>query len=396
MEFLMTRVRIVLALAVIALAGCSGRYTLDREHLNEPAPWPFFRGHADASGAVDGAFNGRLSVVWQHRTNGKPAGPLTVYYGTLVYPGTRKKVEFFDIATGDLLGKLKSGGYTQAGMVMSDSLGFYLLDARKHRLQAVNLLNHDDLWQLPVKEAAGGTILVNNSLIIGCASGQVLAVDPADGSTRWQTETGSRVSVPPSAGHGLIFQPVGQNQIVALDAADGSERYRVTLPSPVAAPVAVGSVVVAADIGGTVTAIVPSDGSVVWRQDVGHPIWAAPAVSETSVIVGTNGGDVVALDPATGKIRWRYHVLTVVRAAPLIAGSFVVTATMAGEVFVLNRTTGDLVDRVALKGAVTASPVTDGRRVVVATDKGYITCFGETDEHKSRSADARIHSQDGS
>lgn len=384
------------AASILILSGCSGKFKLNREQLADPVEWPYHRGQAESSGALEGSFNGKLTVLWEHRTSGKPAGPLTLYYGSLVYPSTRKKIEYFDMASGRHEGKLKTSGYTQAGMVIRDSLAFYALATRRNRVQAVNLLNQKDLWQRSVKEASAGTILVNNNLIIGSAAGGILALDPVDGSVRWKSDPKLRAAAPSSASHGLVFQPIDGGQVVALDASSGDERYRVTIGAQVTAPVAVTDRAFVADIMGDVTAFEPSNGSIVWKSSVAHPIWAAPAVTGSILVVGNSGGQVVGLDAATGEIRWRFETTKVVRAAPLIVDLYVVAANMAGEVFVLNRETGDLVDRTALRGAVTTSPVSDGRRVIVATDKGYITCFGDTDEHNRRPQDQRIHSQNGS
>ncbi|MCB2202119.1 PQQ-like beta-propeller repeat protein [bacterium] len=393
---MLRRILVALSLSLLMLPGCSSKYKLHRSQLSGTTPWPYFRGNSAASGATTGTFEGKLEVLWEHRTNGKLSGPMTIYYNTLFYPSTRKRVEFFDLQDGGLQGKLKTKGYMQAGLILDDTLAFYALAPKKDRVHGVNLLNQKDLWQRPVKDAAAGTILVNNSLIIGSSTGEVLALDPLDGSIRWKFGTESRIAVPASAGYGLIFQPVDGNEVIALDDTDGTERYRVSLKAPVAAPVALGNLACVADIGGTVTAFDPEDGTVVWQQSIGQPIWAAPAVSGTTLIVGNSGGQIIGLDANSGVIRWTFETHKVVRAAPLLVGSFVVAANLAGEVFVLNAQTGDLVDQATLKGAVEHSPVTDGRLVIVATDKGYITCFGESDEQNSRPADQRVHSQDGS
>jgi outer membrane protein assembly factor BamB len=387
---------LVLTCCSIALISCGGDYKLKRDRLAEPSPWPYFRGDIAATGATDGSWNGRLNVAWQHRTNSKPAGPLTLYHGLLFYPGTKNKVEIFELPTGKLTGKVKIKGHNQAGLIMHDSLAFYALGPKKNRVEAVNLVNQKDLWDRPVKDAAAGTIVVNNSLIVGSATGRILALDLFDGSIRWQTDTEARISTPASAGHGLIFQPVTGDQIVAVTDTSGEEQYRVDLTAPVAAPVAVGDLVYAGAIDGAVTAFRPSDGTIAWSADVGAPIWTAPALDSRYLIIGHSGGEAVCFDAATGRERWRFATSKVLRASPRIIGPYVVVGSLAGELFVLTTESGDLVDSTTLRGAVASAPVTDGRRVIVATDDGRITCFGESDEDYHATADQRIDPQDGS
>lgn len=389
----MRTLTVIFALAGLLLAGCSSKYRLNRDRLEIQSDWPYHRGAAAGLGLVEGSFDGRLKVVWQHRTNGKPAGPLTIYHDALVYPNTRKKIEFFDMDDGEAMGKMKITGHAATGLVAEDSVGFFALCARKNRVEAVNLLNRKELWQQPVKDAAPGSIILENSLIVSSGDGWVQALNLEDGSRRWQTNLESRCVAPPTAAFGLIFQPADDGRIVALDADSGTVVYRMELDGAIACAVAIDQLVYAADINGSVYAFDPIEGNPVWRAEAGGPIWCSPAVAHNTVVVGQSAGKVLAFDAGSGAEQWRFDCRTVVRAAPIVVGRYVVVGTMAGSLFVLDLVTGEQVDRTELSGAVAMSPVSDGRRVVVATEKGYITCFGEPNEQQHNPEDQRIHSQ---
>jgi outer membrane protein assembly factor BamB len=385
---------LALLLPLLLVLGCAAPFELKRYEVDDQrTPWPYYRGDASATGSKDGTFGGRLNQLWRHRSSAKPAGPLTIHDSVLVFAGSKKKIEFYGLETGGLEGDIKTKGFPETGLIVYDSLGFYSLASRKDRLEAYNLINHKSLWKRPVKNAAPGSILVNNRLLVSSANGMLLALEPFTGEKVWQFEAKGRFVAPASAGHGLIFQPGDHGIIYALSAEDGSEIYRVTLKAEIVSPVAVSGLAHATDLEGNVYGISPDDGSIVWTTAVGGPLWSPPAVAGRQVVVAHSGGDVVALEASTGAERWRYAALEVVRAAPVIVGKFVIVGTMTGRLLVLDFETGNLVDETKLDGAVTVPPVSDGNIVIAVTDKGYITCFGDTYE-QSAPVSFRIQSQD--
>lgn len=381
-------------LPLLLLLGCASPYGLKRYEVDDQrTPWPYYRGDASATGSKDGTFSGRLNEVWHHRSSAKPAGPLTIHDSVLVLAGSKKKIEFYGLEAGALEGTIKTKGFPETGLIIYDSLGFYSLAARKDRLEAYNLINHKSLWKRPVKNAAPGSILVNNRLLVSSANGVLLALEPFTGEEQWQFEADGGFVAPASAGRDLIFQPGDHGIIYALSPEDGSERYQVSLKAEIVSPVAVADLAYASDLEGNVYGISPEDGAIAWTTSVGGPLWSPPAVAGRQVVVAHSGGDVVALDASTGAERWRYAASEVIRAAPVIVGKFVIVGTMTGRLLVLDFETGSLVDETKLDGAVTVSPVSDGNIVIAATDKGYITCFGDTYE-QSAPVSLRIQSQD--
>ena len=92
-----------LLVLLVSIAGCSSQYRINRKAINQPSAWPFYHGDLSASGAVaEGDFNGQLNILWENGTGGKPAGPMTIYNSTLIFPESKKKIRYYDINTGQL------------------------------------------------------------------------------------------------------------------------------------------------------------------------------------------------------------------------------------------------------------------------------------------------------
>jgi len=371
----------VLVLVLLALGGCGARYRIDREKLAQASPWPFARGAATCVGAVDsGHFSGRLDLIWRVKCSDKPAGPLSVYHGSLVYPGTKKKVRFFDTETGRGLGVLKTRGVPQTGVVMNDSLAYFCLSPKHNRLYAVDLLNGRTVWKGSVKDAAPGSIIVSDRLLISSSEGKLVAFNLATGETVWRFSAEGRFVASASSKAGMLFQPDDRGVLHGLSLQDGHEVFRTETDGPLVSAVAVADRIYAADMLGHVYAIDPDSGRIVWRTELGGPIWTTPAVSRGRVFVGHSGGELVALDTDTGDELWRFETIEVIKASPLALDVYVVVGTMGGKLFLLDAAGGKLLATQQLEGAIAYPPVTDGRRVFVATQSGRIAALGEPDE----------------
>ena len=374
--------------------GCSHTYHLSPEEMNKPSVWKFARQSVAGDAAVSGetTYSGALDILWEHGVGGKPAGPLTIYHETLIYPSTKKKIRFYDIATGKYKGRLKSKGPVYSGVVIADSLAFFAISPPKRRLYCFNLLTGKKVWKRRIKDTPGGPIIVENRLLMSSTAGVITAYDLFTGKVAWSYKTDERFISPAVYGAGLIYQPGDKGKIYALNPQNGSEEFCVQLDGPVSG-VAVGEHrLIAATVTGHIYGMNPRDGLVLWNVSFESPIWAAPAVTSQYTVIGLNSGEIVALNTRDGIEKWRFETVEVVRTSPIVVGSKVITGTVGGTVFSLDIGDGRLVDKRKLNAAITVNPVSDGNRVLVATAKGAIICFGEHDEQQSQ-ADKRIDSQ---
>ncbi|UCG62285.1 MAG: PQQ-binding-like beta-propeller repeat protein [Candidatus Zixiibacteriota bacterium] len=363
--------------AIILLAGCSSRYRSQIDDITPPPSWPFFRGDLSATGAAANAtFPGKLDVVWEFKSGDKAAGPLTIYYDHLVYPGAKNRIKFYQLDDGFLTGRIKPKGQTQSGFVARKNLAFFATGPKANLLRCVDIGQNKKTWTRRVVDVLAGILVIDRVVIVGATSGYLLALDPYNGDEIWNFVAESRFSAPPTFANGVLYQPGDDGILYALNVEDGVEKYRVRLDGPLINSAAVADKVYICDMYGNVYALDPQDGSELWRQELSGPIWTSPALSEEMVFVGHSGGEIVALDATSGDVVWSYETVDVVRASPLVVGNYLIVATLTGKVYSLDTFDGSVVDEKDLKQAISVAPVTDGGRVYVATDKGMITCFG--------------------
>jgi outer membrane protein assembly factor BamB len=381
-------------LSILLFAGCANQGSLKKEFFDKPSAWPFSRGEVSSTGFQEsGQFGGHLDLLWEVSTPDKPAGPLTIYHDALLYPGTKKRLRVYDLSTGKKLLQVKFVGAPQTGVVMDDSLAFFAVGPSKDRLYCFDLARRRQVWSQAVKDASGGSIIVNDRLIISSGNGTVTCFDPADGRKVWSVSVEGKCVAPASYRDGKLFQPTDRGFLYGLSELDGKELFRAVLKGPANAAVAVDGLIYATDVLGNVYGISPDSGHVVWETRLAGPVWTSPAVAGDRLVAGHSGGELVALERKTGKQIWSYSTVEVVKASPLIVGEYVIAGTMGGKLVVLKLGDGSLVSEKRAVGSIAEAPASDGRVVIVATENGKIRCYGERNDGSTQS-DNRGASQD--
>ncbi|RKX27615.1 MAG: hypothetical protein DRP45_00535 [Candidatus Zixiibacteriota bacterium] len=364
---------------VCSLTSCGKRYRLRLDDMTTESSWPFARRDVSASGAwVTAGFSGKLDVLWEARTGGKPAGPLTIMNGALVFPETKKRLRFYRAENGENLGKMKTRGIPQSGAAIRDSIVCFSVGPKRNRLYGYNLVSRKSLWERDLKDAAPGPIIVDKHLLVTSLEGRLFAFGFDDGASLWDFDPDRRLSASASYAGGRLFQPADHGRLYVLAIDDGRQLCEIDLKGPLTSMVvATEDRAYAADILGSVYALSPDDCSVVWEMTLEAPVWCSPALMDDRLYVATTGGQVTALDAESGQRLWIYEAIEVIKVSPLVIGDYVIVGTMAGNVLVLRADNGSLVDSARVEGPIAVGPVTDGNRVFVATQKGRIVCFGE-------------------
>lgn len=382
---------LILLLCLISLLSCGKTFHMDRSEMGEIQPWPLNRFDTENTGSIESnKYNGHLDILWESGLHDRPTGPLILYDDRLLYPSTLKRINVFDTNNGKYKGYIKTKGIPFTGISIIDSLGYFTVAPRKNKLKCINLLNNKILWQMQVKDGVGGSIIINNSLIVGIADGKLLSVDRMSGELIWTFRSNSRFHQPPAIMNGVIYQAGDNGLVYGIDLKDGKELFRTALGNPFAASVTVGKLIYVADINGEVYGLDPKDGSVKWQINIGGPVWSPGALSKDVLLYGHSAGEVVALNASNGTVIWRYNVDEVIRASILVISDIVIVGTMPGNIYSLSIKDGSIIKQVTIDGPITRSPISDGERIYVANERGKITCFGEKNETTKQTNEGKL------
>ena len=229
-----------------------------------------------------------------------------------------------------------------------------------------------------------GDPLITDELVIVGADAEplafVYAFDRTTGAVRWKRSFDGGVPVDVVGAGDTVFVVTMRGEPVALDRATGTERWRSSdLPrSPRRPPGAphLGRHLVVSSRPGTVVALDPRTGGVVWRQDLSAELNTSVLAAAGALYVGSLGGTLFRLDPATGVERSRVQ-------AP---GGLYGTLTAAGECILAlslpNTLTCFTSDLTAARWSVAATkewsafrPLVLGDLVLAGNDQGEVLAY---------------------
>jgi hypothetical protein len=160
-------------------------------------------------------------------------------------------------------------------------------------------------WSVPLTETIVGRAAWSaGMLVVGTASGAVIAARPADGQIVWRHELASRVHATPAIANGRVYVSAADGRIVALDDKTGAAVWESHVGgSP-------NEILVRADrlfVGSTdqfIYCLMTKDGRVDWRQRTGGNVIGMPAADEGHVYFVSLDNVVRAMDPVSGAQLW--------------------------------------------------------------------------------------------
>jgi outer membrane protein assembly factor BamB len=194
--------------------------------------------------------------------------------------------------------------------------------------------------------------------------GQLVAVDLNRGTIRWRSDVATAFT--PATGEGLVFT-VTEQMIEARDAATGDTRWRTPLPGGAAAPLYWDTGwLLASTTAGDLAAFRASDGTLVWRRQLGAPLVAPPGPALDRLFLPLADNRVVSLLLASGETVWERTFSAPVTAL-LALEDQLVFGTTAKEVMSVDLSRGRERWRWQLGGDVAGSPAADEKRIYVAS-----------------------------
>ncbi len=220
-------------------------------------------------------------------------------------------------------------------------------------IDAQTVARLEPAWSVQVAGAVSATPIIDGDTVyVGSYGGELLAVRASDGTILWRYETGAAVPEPnlgiplgitgsAAVVDGTVYVGDAAGDLHAIEAETGVQRWRVSLDDQPAASiwsspvisdgrllVGVASVAKEAGFRGSLVAVDPASGAILWQTFTvpegadGGGVFGAPVVDEerglvivgtqnayTEPAVGADPGDamsVLALDAADGSVAWRF------------------------------------------------------------------------------------------
>ena len=238
----------------------------------------------------------------------------------------------------------------------------YVVDTSAE-LRAFDVRNGGVVWQAhigdPRENAAalfgGGASFDNGKVYATNGLGNVAAFDAATGKLVWIVRPGGPLRGSPTIANDNVYVVSQDNQLYALNPADGSIRWQQAASIEqagvlgVASPAATSGTVVAGFSSGELTAFRYENGRALWQDvltrttiatSVGilSDIDANPVVDNGRVYAIGQGGRMVALELNTGQRVWEINIAGI--STPWIAGDWLFVVTDQAQLLCIARSNG--------------------------------------------------------
>ena len=204
---------------------------------------------------------------------------------------------------------------------------------------------------------------------------------PAGPAPVWSRALGAETWATLVARDGMVYVGSADGRLHAIRADDGSKAWTWSGPHPLYGEALVTQdSIYLVDERTDLIALRRTDGSLQWRMPLhdeklaGQPApknptfnrrVAVPVLADGTLYVGSTDHGLYALEAATGKILWRHDVGAPVFAAVALAGDDLVAGCYDGSVVVLSRRSGAESARTKLGGPVASAPVIAGDLIIV-------------------------------
>jgi outer membrane protein assembly factor BamB len=208
-------------------------------------------------------------------------------------------------------------------------------------------------WQVSIGKANPGLApaVTADAIYAAAASGTIVRVDPATGSTVWRVDAGKRLSAGAGADATLVAVGTDKGDVLAFS-ADGKPLWQAKVTSEIVSPPKVAEGIVVVWSGdGRVFGLSAADGKTKWVYQRINPSltvrnYSGGTTSRGGLFIGTAGGKLLALDLGTGNVGWEGNVATPKGATEL--------------------------ERIA---DVTSLPVVEERQTCAVAYQGRVACF---------------------
>lgn len=188
----------------------------------------------------------------------------------------------------------------------------------------------------------GGICFGDNTLFAATGFGEVIALNPEDGTIRWTATANSPMRIAPVYTKGKLYTVSIENQLDVRQASDGSLLWSHSGMSEAAGvlggagPAISGELVIVPYGSGEVYALNTQTGQVHWQENIATSltssslgmiahIHAQPIVDEKTVFVISHSGIMSALDFNTGQKQWSLEVGGIQTPAASKGNFFVIT-----------------------------------------------------------------------
>ena len=200
--------------------------------------------------------------------------------------------------------------------------------------------------------SATSPAISDNAVVSAFASGEVVAMQTANGNQLWSAELSKSnrnsalseirdIAGRPVIYHGDVYAASHSGVMAAIDMRSGAQRWALPVTS-ITTPWPVGDVVYVSDTQGRVICASRDSGQIYWITDLNLHLpqkqradWSGPVLTGPYLVLVSSKGEAVALNPKTGVAQRRLKLGSDALIAPIAVGPYLYVVTQAAELIAI-------------------------------------------------------------
>lgn len=313
---------------------------------------------------------------WSFSTNGAIVGKPAVDAGVLFVGSRDATIYAIDPTETTELWRTKLSSLADVETDLTQKDDVLYLGANDRRLYALDKKDGSVKWRAAAVGFVKRSPLLRGSVgFFGCSKGQLYAVNLADGSRRWQRSIGAALVLSPAWINGSLVVVNQRGDILTIDPRDGSLRASVALGVPaLSASISSDHWLVGTD-DGRILSVHPTKGTVTWEFVAKRAMRGAPVVDGDVAYVGGEDGVLRKLALDTGDVVASFPVKGMIRSAPVVREDGVYFGASDHYLYCLDKETLSLRWRGQCGGAIVSTPFEAYGALYVGCADHKLYCF---------------------
>ena len=336
-----------------------------RDYLGSPTRTPAELEHIDAE----------PQTAWTAPAGRGITGAPAVGERVTVVASVDRWVYALDTRSGELFWRFRGSDGFGVGPVMGGGAIYVATETGDGVVTSIDVHSGKRRWQARIGRTASPMVLRDSLLYVATQGGFLVALNVADGTTRWARAAGaSRAG--PLVTRSFVALPGISDSLFVFEAVTGRPITRARIPGAVLAPLALisDSLIAATSPGGLVFTLALPAATVGWQVDTREPIPGGPAVYRDTVFVITNGCSFWQLPVASAASEPR-KLGCRTRTGPTILRDGVLVATIDGELQYHARSGASRPWTLTIGGELLHPPVVQHGQIVVAPVLGDVMSY---------------------
>lgn len=232
-------------------------------------------------------------------------------------------------------------------------------------------------------------------------------------SKAWSFQSGTAIRATPLVKGNTIYIGNAAGDFLAIDKRTGKELWRFSAGAPVhSSAIAIAGRIYFSDNRQTVYALTETTGKLAWKFNMDkkkeYPwrfdyYYASPIFFDAKLFIGGDDGYMHALDPLSGKQLWKFKAKGIIRSSAAIYKNLLLFGDTEATLYAVDHKTGKEQWQFRIDGdtmrnenfgfdrrALNASPVVAGNKVIIGARDGFLYCVNADNGRQNWKVDHRV------